>query len=202
MSMKTEIIFIDDRLGPVDPLLDDIKKYGFETLVFNDSPEALQYIMQHLEKRIIVVLDLNLFPNQPDGRKVLQEIRKHTFLIPVIIWTGKDEHEIEKFSDFINNDAFAFTKRDMDDYNELIEKIKQAELSLSLQVGPALEEWINLHSEEMKNIPYIFSRNGKTYTLNELLQEIRMQTEFGKQMEKNILMLTIDLLARNKERLK
>jgi hypothetical protein len=49
--------------------------------------------------------------------------------------------------------------------------------------------------------PYLLTRSGQSYSLNQILQEIRLQTEFGKGMERNILNLTIDLLARQKEQL-
>ena len=45
------------------------------------------------------------------------------------------------------------------------------------------------------------SSSGESYTLEEVLKEIRLQTDFGKEITKNINKLTIDLLMRNKEKL-
>lgn len=47
----------------------------------------------------------------------------------------------------------------------------------------------------------LIQANGKQYTLNEILYEVRMQTETGQKLEKDLIMLTIDLLLRNKENL-
>jgi len=85
-------------------------------------------------------------------------------------------------------------------YKKQLEEEKKRQENFT-QVRTALEEWINLHEADIREKPYLISRNGKNYTLNEILHEIRMQTNIGKEIEKNIIMLTIDLLARNKERL-
>ena len=47
----------------------------------------------------------------------------------------------------------------------------------------------------------MITASGKTYTLRNILSEVREQTETGRQLEKNLMMLTIDLLLREKETL-
>jgi hypothetical protein len=43
--------------------------------------------------------------------------------------------------------------------------------------------------------------NGEQYTLNDLLRLIRLEDPIGKEIEKDLIMLTIDLLLRQKEKL-
>jgi hypothetical protein len=40
---------------------------------------------------------------------------------------------------------------------------------------------------------------GETYTLKDILREIRQQSAFGQKMERNIMMLAVDLLTRGKK---
>lgn len=62
----------------------------------------------------------------------------------------------------------------------------------------ALERWILNHSEDEQNEPYLITTTGETYSLKDILKEIRQQTEFGRKMEQNIIMLAVDLLTRGK----
>ena len=69
----------------------------------------------------------------------------------------------------------------------------------SLNTKP-LEEWIQMQKAQ-GDIPYLLTIGGRDYTLNELLNEIRLNTEFGQKFVKDLNMLTIDLLLRRKEKL-
>ena len=64
-------------------------------------------------------------------------------------------------------------------------------------IKEALKSWVNRHSEEAK-IKKIMHRGRKSLNLNELYQEIEDETEIGKEMAKNLINLTIDLLSRDK----
>lgn len=139
---------------------------------------------------------------QPNGHKILQEIRKKTHLIPVILWSAVNETE-ETFSDFINNQAFAFVKQDAS-YTPLLKKVKEADEYLNSHVEGMIEEWIEIRKrlQKFNNQPYLIEAGGRSYTLEELLQEIRQQTPVGQRFIKDLHMLTLDLLLRNKEKLK
>jgi hypothetical protein len=82
-----------------------------------------------------------------------------------------------------------------------LDAVQKALNQMSTRLDCAIEEWIYLHSPEEINKPYLMTMNGLEYTLNDLLHEIRQKTELGITMERNILQLTIDLLARKKKKL-
>jgi hypothetical protein len=65
----------------------------------------------------------------------------------------------------------------------------------------AIDEWVESNPDERRNIPYIATSDGKSYTLNEILDEIRHETTVGKEFTNNLLKLTVDLVSRNKEKL-
>lgn len=167
--------------------------------VFLKQENALNFISLNLDKRLIVLLDLDFAANPPDGNIVLELIRDISCLVPVIIWSGADEDK-EVFADLINNQAFGFLDKNASS-EEIIEKLREAHNRISNNIDVALEEWINAHSEEQKNQPYMVTVDGKQLNLNDLLNEIRKQTSIGKQFSKSLSKLTIDLISRNKESL-
>ena len=195
---NAKILFIEDDLDfKNDPLIIEIKEEFQEVSFYDNSAEALAFIEENISSKIIIMLDLAFPPNQPDGHKILNSIRELSFLIPIIIFSGRPE-ETEPFADLINNRAFAFIKKDSSS-QEIVNKLIEADDYLNSDVSTALEEWINTHSDNDKNKPFMKSLDGAALSLNDILFEIRQQTETGKNFSKNLLKLTIDLISRNKE---
>lgn len=162
--------------------------------------DGIQYIKELFEKeRIIVLLDISFPSNSADGHDILEAIREISFLIPVVILSAVDEHK-ENFSDLINNRAFAFLSKSLST-EKIISKLKEAYEYSANDVSIALEEWILIHSEDEKEKPYMVTVSGKQLSLNDILKEVRLQTEVGQNFAKNLNKLTIDLLSRNKEKL-
>jgi DNA-binding NtrC family response regulator len=203
MNQNIEIIVVDDNVTNDDPLMIVLQEEFSKVHLFTTSGKAWQFISQNLTKKFVIILDLQFPKNEMKGKEVLEEIRKISKTIPVIIRTAyADQEEWRDYINYIDKQVFAFFSRSGSDYDQVVEKVKEAAALLDAQVETALEDWINLHKEDIKNKPYLIAKNGKTYTLNDMLNEIRMQTLFGRQIEKDILMLTIDLIARNKEKLR
>ena len=63
-----------------------------------------------------------------------------------------------------------------------------------------LEDWI-IQNDADKDHPIYLSLNNKSYSLNEILKEIRLQTAVEQYFSRKFNDLTIDLLLRNKENL-
>jgi hypothetical protein len=120
----------------------------------------------------------------------------------VIIITAKfiDDISNKELVTYINKDALAVIDKTTS-LTEKIECIKKAIHSLDIRVDCALEQWIANHSENEQNEPYLTTTSGETYTLKDILKQIRQQTVFGKKMECNILMLAVDLLTRGKKKI-
>ncbi|HTO15634.1 MAG TPA: hypothetical protein VLZ83_07675 [Edaphocola sp.] len=173
---------------------------NFESIrFFYKQEDGLEYIQNNLDKRIIVLLDLGFPSGTPSDHEILESIREVSFLIPVLIWSGVDEDK-ESFADLINNRAYAFLNKNAST-EEIIGKLKEAYNYADNDISIALEEWIVAHSDEQKEKPYLITVDGRQLSLNELLNEIRMQSNTGKYFSKNLSKLTIDLLTRNKEKL-
>jgi DNA-binding NtrC family response regulator len=202
--MSIKIVIIHDDLPEDDPLIDELSdRYKAENVILiKESQKGLDYVLNNLTQKIIVILDLKFKANEISGVKVFENIRKQTSLVYIIIWTANNLNEVssQDLVKFINNDALAFISS-TDDYTKVLEQVEKAAHELDSRVASVIEQWISARPSEEKDKPYITSSDGKSYTLSELLQEIRHQTSFGKEIEKNILLLAIDLLTRGKEKL-
>jgi hypothetical protein len=199
---NTEIVIIDDSFDIFDPLVVELRERfpAANVTVINNPDEGLKFVLANLSKKIIVLLDYNFKTGQPKGHDILLKIREVTSLVYVIIMTAKQFSTIPhtELVDFVNNDALAVVQNTADTA-EILKLVSKAAQQLSVRVDCVLEQWISNHSEDKRNEPYLTTSTGETYTLKDILKEIRKQSDFGKKMERNIMMLAIDLLTRGKK---
>lgn len=204
MTNDTKIVVIDDLLPNNSPLLVLLReKYnGKNVSLFQNPQEGLDYVLGHLSNKIILILDLGFGNGQMQGIDIFERITNETSLIYIIILTSQDLGQIPKsdLKKMINNDAMALVDR-TEGYKKVLEYVDKAAHQLETRVDCVIERWITKHSDEEREEPYLVTRSGEKYTLNNILKEIRQQTDFGKEMERKILYLTIDLLNRDVEKL-
>jgi len=167
----------------------------------DNAKDGLEYILDNLNSKMIVLLDYDLGAGEPNATNIFLKIRERTTLLYVIIITAKfiDDIPRKELVTYINKDALAV----IDKTTSLQDKIKlvqDAIHALDIRVDCVLEQWISNHPEEKQKEPYLTDSNGKTYTLEDILREIRQQTDFGRKMERNIMMLAVDLFTRNEKR--
>lgn len=199
---NTEIVIIDDSFEMFDPLVVELREHfpAANVTIKNNPDEGLKFVLANLSRKIIVLLDYNFKTGQPKGHDILLKIREATSLVYVIIMTAKQFSTIPhtELVDFVNNDALAVVQNTVDTA-EILKLVSKAAQQLSVRVDCVLEQWISNHSEDKQNESYLTTSTGKTYTLKDILKEIRQQSDFGKKMERNIIMLAIDLLTRGKK---
>jgi len=198
MKSNIIIVVIDDLIDERSPLVVKLNQEYEQVSIFNNSVEGLKFIKDNLDSKTIVILDLTLSGDDDNGHIVLEKIRANSFLIPVLIWTASDEKQ-EPFADFINNRAFAFIKQSRP-VKDILKIVNEAAISLETDVASSLEDWL-MAQPQTKDKPYMVAINGKSFTVEEMLNEIRMQSLIGKEFSYKLNKLTIDLLTRNKEKL-
>jgi len=204
MKMLAKIVVIHDDLIPnADPLFVQLyESFGEENVIhFIHSNEGLNYVLNNLNQKTIVILDINFSSDELTGIQVLEKIRSKTSLIYVIMITARTLRELDNdyLISMVNNDALAV--ENADNYPKIVALVESASHKLDARVDAVLEDWITKQSEEKRAKPYLKTKDGKTYTLDNILESIRQQTEIGKQMERNILKLAVDLLSRQKTKL-
>lgn len=198
--MEVTFVVIDDTISIKEhPLLYTLEDKGFNVSFFLKPEEGLDFIMNHLELNMIVLLDIQFSATDiENGHSILKKINEKSELIPVILWSGINETE-ESFSDFINNNASGFISKDATIQESLV-AINKALNFLRTSLDNIIEDWI-IQKPEDKDIPVFFTANGLSLSLNQILQEIRNQTDLGKSFSKKLNQLTIHLLLRKLEKL-
>jgi hypothetical protein len=195
---KPKIVIINENLIDAPYIVDLEQIYGKGNLyVFQNANEGAKFIEAHIAQKMIVILDI-VFGKKAQSFKIFEDIQHKTALNFIVIVENLEKLEKAQLVKLINGHSWHITKRDS---KELLTTVKNIETDISTRVDGVLGEWIVRHSNTDREKPYLLTRSGQSYSLNQILQEIRLQTDFGKGMERNILNLTIDLLARQKEQL-
>jgi DNA-binding NtrC family response regulator len=196
--MTVTFVIIDDNEEIREHALLFTLEDKYQNVNFFSNPnEGLQYIKDNLDINLIVLLDIEFSDNdKKNGHILLEEI--YNALIPVILWSGINETK-EEFSDFINNQAFGFLSKTSTIEESMI-IIDKAYNHLKSSLDNTIEDWI-ISNETDKEKPIYLTADGETYSLNDILKEIRLQTPIGKEFSSKLNALTIDLLLRKKENL-
>lgn len=85
--MKEKIVIVDDEKDILELLDVNLKKNGFNTILFQNGSDFLNYFYKN--SLDLVILDLML--PDIDGLEILRKIKEKDSLMPVIILTAKGE---------------------------------------------------------------------------------------------------------------
>lgn len=192
----TKIVVVDDELKNNHPLIVKLGQIFDRVKLFNKASEAIADIRECLGSRIIMILDLRLSGGET-GSRALIALRELSYQIPVIIWTAVDEKTIE-FFDLINFKAYAI--RDKDESTEnMLALVQQADADISYALSNALERWILAQPGDHDAI-YAVATNGESYSLNQMLEEVRKDTAKGKEFTQDLVNLTIELMEKEEKK--
>lgn len=199
---KFQIVVIHDDLDYSDPIITElnIQYDDQEVVLIKKSQEGLEYVLSNKNQKMIVILDLNFKTGEPSGVDVFENIRKETSLVYILIWTSSALEDINRddLKSMINNDALGLMSS-TDEVAKILQMVDVAAHSLEVKVSSALEDWIVSQPELDRDKPYITTKEGNTYSLNQILREVRLQTTFGMETERNILLLAIDTLIQEED---
>lgn len=204
-TIPIRIVIIDDNFRKNDPLAIALEEeYGEKSVEILRTPnEGIEYILNNLSSKIVVLLDMDLGEKERRGDAVFKEIREKTTLVTVIIMSANlPALTNEELRGFINNHAFS-TINSNDGVKVNLPIIKNAVNKLNLRVDCALEEWILRNNPDDREKPFLTLRTGEKYSLNQVLNEIRKghESELGMFFQESILNMAVELLARQKESL-
>ena len=112
----------------------------------------------------------------------------------MIVFTGADINVNETAKMFGGHAFFCLPK--VASVDEMRKVVRNAYVRTQSDIRSVIERWILLQDEERRNKPYM--RSGKQiYTLNQIFDAVRNQTEFGKEMTYGILKLATELFTNN-----
>ncbi len=195
--MNFEIVIIDDNMKSSDPFVRRLEKVfqDARVILFSDVQKSLDYIFDNLSKKLIVFLDCK-FDTGLQGIEGLKRIREKTSLLYIVMMSANSplQQPVNDVIEMINNKGIYFINNaDMRKAEEIVERIKY---NWNTDFDCVLEQWILQHEEEADKT---FVCKGKeSYTLRKILDEVRRQTGFGKDIERIMYKSTIQSLLDSK----
>jgi DNA-binding NtrC family response regulator len=194
-KMNITLVYIDDdEKMKNDAFLDDIEADVDGIEYFEKPSEGLTYIKNHIDQNIVVILDWKFNSSSLQGEDILNDIAEISTLVPVIVFTGARIDAVEA-SKMFKGHAFSCVPKDATT-EDLVEAIKNAYDRIQNDIRSVMEKWILKQGEEKRSKPYMRS-GDKVYTLNDILEAIRKQDEFGKETTRGILSLATELFTNN-----
>lgn len=190
------IIIVDDNIGNKDPLYRwMIRRFSSaEVKLFNAVEDSISFIFSHLESKIIVFMDCK-FDVGLQGVQGLEKIRQKTSLVSIVMMSANALNQMENtdLEAMINSKNLYFVRNnDMLKAESIVKEIQNKWIS---ELDCVLEQWVKNHDGHLRDKPYMRTNKG-ILSLNDILQEIRKQTSFGVDLEKNILQVAIDFLTK------
>lgn len=197
-----KIVVIHDNVLEGSPIMVTLEqKYGKPNVfLFKHSPQGLAFVLENLGQKMVVLLDKNFEDKKDiDGIKVFEEIREKTALVYIILTSVSNLSDVgeDNLNFLINNELFGFINF-TSDYSAIVALIEKAVEHLELRIDSVIEEWIMNHPAEKRNQPLVKLKDGRSYSMNEILESIRRQTTVGIDFEKSLLKLSIELFSRQK----
>ena len=197
MDKEFYIIIVDDNMKPTDAFIMWMKKkvLNAEVVSFRTVEEALSFIFEHLEEKMIIFLDckFNMGLQGVDG---LLKIREKSSLVSVVMMSANSLNQMEnlELEAMINSDKLYFIKNgDLKKAEKLVAEIQKKWVS---ELDCVLEQWVKNHNSEVRSKPYMVTSEG-VLSLNDVLVRIRMRTSLGLKLEKQILQVAVDSLTKN-----
>lgn len=197
MDKEFYIIIVDDNMKPTDAFIMWMKKkvLNAEVVSFRTVEEALSFIFEHLEEKMIIFLDckFNMGLQGVDG---LMKIREKTSLVSVVMMSANSLNQMEnlELEAMINSDKLYFIKNgDLKKAEKLVAEIQKKWVS---ELDCVLEQWVKNHNSEVRSKPYMVTSEG-VLSLNDVLVRIRMRTSLVLKLEKQILQVAVDSLTKN-----
>ena len=197
MDKEFYIIIVDDNMKPTDAFIMWMKKkvLNAEVVSFRTVEEALSFIFEHLEEKMIIFLDckFNMGLQGVDG---LMKIREKTSLVSVVMMSANSLNQMEnlELEAMINSDKLYFIKNgDLKKAEKLVAEIQKKWVS---ELDCVLEQWVKNHNSEVRSKPHMVTSEG-VLSLNDVLVRIRMRTSLGLKLEKQILQVAVDSLTKD-----
>lgn len=191
----TKIFIVDDELKINHPIIVKLGQFFSDVRLFNKSADAVTQVAACLGSRMIVILDLRLSGGEK-GQASLAALRDLSYQIPVIVWTAVDEKS-EEFFDLINLKTYAIRDK-AESIENMVKLVQDADADIDYALSNALERWIMAQPGDHDEV-FQVSTNGESYSLNEMLDEVRKDTAKGREFTQDLVNLTIELMKKEEK---
>ena len=143
-----------------------------------------------------MILDLRLSGGET-GKASLAALRELSYQIPVIVWTAVDEKS-EEFFDLINLKTYAIRDK-AESIENMVKLVQEADADINYALSNALERWIMAQPGDHNEV-FAVATNGESYSLNDMLNEVRKDTAKGREFTQDLVNLTIELMEKEEKK--
>jgi DNA-binding NtrC family response regulator len=189
-----KILLVDDEPEIVKQFKRALKSEGYHVETAASGEEGWEKYQSSYFN--VVITDWRM--GKMNGLELARKIDTQHPVTKVIIITAFGK-EFEETMDPHHYHAFDYLKKPVE-MDNLLNKVKEA-VQRQDGVVAALEDWVETHSDEAaRPIMATLSqqREKQLWSAKDILEEIKGNTERGRQEYKKIIQLTIDLLTRGK----
>ena len=191
------IVFIDDNFSETSPLVQTLSVMFPEadvSHIYQDPDEGVRFVLDNLDKRMIVFMDWNYSGTTTKGISHLRTIRKRTSLLYVIMMSAnqiKQNSGVENSDlvEMMNEENFYYFDSSINDNKDAAEIVKNIIGKWESKFDCVLEQWLIRHPEDKQKV--VMRQDGKDYNWESILREVRMQTEVGRDFERRANQSTI-----------
>jgi hypothetical protein len=205
MNEKFKVVFIDDNMTEKEPFVQNIRKRYPDAdclNVFRNPDEGLNFVLNNLDKKMIVFIDWGFSGYKKNGVDILKSIREKTSLLYVVIMSANQLGSNIPSEDIVymmNDENFFYLSRSNSDFDATADIIEKIKVRWETKFDCILEQWLLRHPEDNGKEAYRVLGGGKSYTWADILRELRLQSEVGKSFEGMILEFYIYQLNRIKK---
>lgn len=196
-NLYFRIVVVDDNMRAHAPFIKRLEKKfpNASVELFDTVEKGTDDILSNINSKTVVFMDCK-FDLGLQGFDGLKKIRDATSLIGIVMMSANsiDHFENPDIQLMINSKDIYFIRNN--DLIEAEEKVKNIIQEWNTRIDCVLEQWVLNRKATNMDEPYIKTEEG-IKSLSEILSEIRKRTAIGLRLERNILMLAIDLLTKD-----
>lgn len=194
---KFLIVFIDDNFSETSPLvqtLDVVFPEADVHNIFQNPDEGVEFVLNNLEKRMIVFIDWNYSGTSKKGISLLKTIRKKTSLLYVIMMSANQvrlnsQMQNADIVEMMNEENFYYFDSSTKDNSDAVELVQTIIDKWESRFDCVLEQWLIRHPDDKYKV--VMRQEGTDYTWDDILKEVRMQTKIGRDFERKANQSTI-----------
>lgn len=191
-----QIVIIDEtELNSYNNLTDNFKEENIK--LKSNSIDVFEYLKENLNKKTVIVVNYGFTNN--NNLEIIEKLKNLSTLLYLILYIDEEITQLSKedLKLIVNNNVKAIVFKP----ESIVEAIKQGFNELRRNIDTCIEEWI-ISLEKQERIVKSIKSSKNSWSLDDILYEIRHRTAEGIEFENNIITLTLDLIHRGRRKLK
>lgn len=192
MTERTKILYLDDKPETVTSIVEHLSQF-FDVTLLTSAKNARELLLE--TPFDLIILDWRLIDQEESGAEVLRLIRKENAQIKVIMVTANLNY-LPDLEDLVNlGISKLFFKNEehlLDDLTAAVSEVVESRDAII----QGLEDWLEARKAMKDTVVYV--AGDKSYTAEQLLNEIKKNSEIGRTQTRVLVEHIFDSLIRER----